>query len=102
MLVGVVRDVRMKLTPEIADAAIVDDEISVFRYYIREETQPWRVDGAGSAARKVAIGVWWGLVCIISPRFALRRLSEEAVYLLTVNSSILIYEDTALLSHPIL
>jgi hypothetical protein len=97
MLVGVVRDVRMKLTPEIADAAIVDDEISVFRYYIREETQPWRVDGAGFAARKAAIGV-----CIISPRFALRRLSEEAVYLLTVNSSILIYEDTALLSHPIL
>jgi hypothetical protein len=37
MLVGVVRDVRVKLTPEIADAAIVDDEISVFRYYILEK-----------------------------------------------------------------
>jgi hypothetical protein len=102
MLVKVVRDVRVKLTPEIAGAAIIDDENHNFRYNILEKIHPWRVDGAGSAARKVAIGVWWGLVCIISPRFALRRLSEEAVYLLTVNSSILIYEDTALLSHPIL
>jgi hypothetical protein len=66
MLVRVVRDVMVKLTPEIADVAIIDDEkddfgLNILRKYTTmfgwTERDPQREEwplGFG--------GVWWGLV----------------------------------------